>query len=437
MKVYVVGAIAERESQREVSDSSNQTQYEPIYETSEAFNKTLEEFSGACQAIGAALVRAGHSVIVDVADWGRLKNQTIVAQHVVEGIINASSIKRNVELIIYLPPETGSKLSEVAAVANELEKLLANEKLSKKVEVKREPYDGAKDFFRNATIADAFLLIGGGSGTGLTGQSAAFLTKPIITLTAFGGAAEQSYHLILSSIYRDLGLTGEMVALTKRWDGDKSSHGGIADDVVEFAEALQLKLMRRKTPGEKQQINLMNWAIAVFVLWVFFFAILVTMNRAPNTLAQNPLSGIANFFSGVFNTPSDNGNGVLSQVIMWFTPGLYVLLLVCASFLGSTLRLLSRSDLRTAPAYTYFYVRKEVFLAILVAFGLMLLYMIGGISFTGANMVALVESPNGAIGTALSTIGFAAGFILPIVRLREQLNNAMTTSSTSLPPNAQ
>jgi hypothetical protein len=102
----------------------------------------------------------------------------------------------------------------------------------------------------------------------------------------------------------------------------------------------------------------------------------------------------------------------------------YLLLLVLAAILGTGLRLLTLLQSRLAPAFTFSFVWTQLTLSILVAFGLMLVYLIGGISFTG-NLIELGTEGNSAIATGLSVVGFAAGFLLPIARLRSQLSDAI------------
>ncbi len=252
-----------------------------------------------------------------------------------------------------------------------------------------------QDFFPNMREADAFILMGGGPGTNLTGQTAAYLGKPVVALTAFGGAALQSFDLVLSAIYRDLNAKSpNMVALTQPWSKDPLKNRESADKVVEFASELYSAFTRRLLPGERTLRNfLLLMPIALF-LWVLI------------------LIGIQSMTAAIA----------------------YLLLLVLASILGTGLRLLAQLQSRFAPVLTLSFVWTQLTLSILVAFGLMLVYLIGGISFTGS-LIELGTKGNGAIATGLSVVGFAAGFLLPIARLRSQLSDAIAgqqgTNSTS------
>jgi hypothetical protein len=64
----------------------------------------------------------------------------------------------------------------------------------------------------------------------------------------------------------------------------------------------------------------------------------------------------------------------------------------------------------------------EAIIAMVVAFGLGLFYLIGSISFTGT-VVAL--APNATtfanIAVSMSLIGLAAGYLVPLEKLRDRL----------------
>jgi hypothetical protein len=356
-----------------------------VYYDPEDFMRNLKEFSGACQAIGAALARNGHTVIVDIASWERLRTQTIAAPHIIQGVKNEKLSTKPFEIVLYQPRETeptGEATPEPDTIA-ELKAPIANNPSN--IEWTQKIYVSEQDFFANMQDADAFILLGGGPGTGLTGQTAAYLGKPVVALRGFGGAARDSFDLVLSSFYRELNVQStDMVALTKAWDSDPAKNRDDAESVVRFMADLKAALSRREVPEFRAQRNFLLILPITLLIWVLIFISLPVLTPA-----------VA-----------------------------YILLLILSAVLGTGLRLLPTMQSKNAPPFTPLFIWMQLTLSILVAFGLMLVYLIGGISFTGS-MVDLVTSGNSAIATGLSVIGFAAGFLLPIARLRTQLGDAI------------
>jgi hypothetical protein len=372
MKVYVVGAIAEPG--------------DPLYADADQFKKIQDEFAGACSALGAALVRAGHTIYIDIPSWNRLRSGTTAVSYIVKGVKSEKISSKAYEIVLYQPKETEPTAPNTPTIVDTLGELMAPLKNNpSNINWTQRIFISDQDFFPNMREADAFILIGGGYGTNLTGQTAAYLGKPVVALTAFGGAALQSFDLVLSAVYRDLNVRSpNIVALTQPWDKEPQKNRDAADKVVEFTGELHSALTRRLLPGERTLRNFLLLMPIALLLWVLILIGLPSMTAA-----------IA-----------------------------YLLLLVLAAILGTGLRLLTLLQSRLAPAFTFSFVWTQLTLSILVAFGLMLVYLIGGISFTG-NLIELGTEGNSAIATGLSVVGFAAGFLLPIARLRSQLSDAI------------
>jgi hypothetical protein len=364
MKVYIVGAIAE-----------------PGGTDRQAFEDERQRFEGACRAIGAALVRAEHVVHVDIPSWERLRNGTVAAPYIIQGIKEEKVHSKPFQVVLYQPTQLEPKDENTPAVDTIAEILAPVPGKPFNLQIEPRVYSSELEFFGNMRRADAFILIGGGPGTALTGQSAAYLRKPIVALKSFGGAAQQSFDLVLSSIYRELGVSErDKVALTRPWSADPEQNRDNADAVVRFTDELHTALVRAVAPEERMRrifLLLMPLALAGWV-------------------------------------------GLLILVPQLISAVAYVLMLVLASVLGTGLRLLLAAQSSNAPAFTLTFVWSQVTLSLLVAFGLMLVYLIGGISFTG-NIVDLTGYGNAAVSIGLSVIGFAAGYLLPVARLRSGL----------------
>lgn len=105
-----------------------------------------------------------------------------------------------------------------------------------------------------------------------------------------------------------------------------------------------------------------------------------------------------------------------------FVPVAFFLLLYISTAVGTGLRVLVAFQSNQLSRLTGFAVWIELVVALSVAFGLALFYLIGSISFTGK--VSMLESNAQnfpTIAVSMSLLGLAAGYLVPLDKLRDRL----------------
>ena len=135
-----------------------------------------QQFKEACNAIGKAIVTAGHEVIV-----GSSRENT-ADKHVVDGVLAA------------LPPTEAGAQS--ITVIRPFEEETAYVELSLEYRLRflfkdRTGLPAAAVKVLAVTDADAVITIGGGEGTYMAGLAAMMAKKPLIPVGSFGGASRQ------------------------------------------------------------------------------------------------------------------------------------------------------------------------------------------------------------------------------------------------------
>lgn len=207
MKIYIVGAIPERKALRASDGTAESVNANDFYANDTDFESMRQTFASACIALGAAIVRARHNIYIDIPSWDRFRGGVVAVPYIIAGVKGETFSDKPYEIVLYQPKDvepTDPRTPDIVDTLAELKQPLKDSKI--KIEWKQRVYLSDQDFFRNMREADAFILIGGGPGTGLTGQTAAYLGKPVVALTAIGGAAQQSFELVFSSVYRDVTL---------------------------------------------------------------------------------------------------------------------------------------------------------------------------------------------------------------------------------------
>ncbi|WP_190242048.1 TIR domain-containing protein [Bradyrhizobium algeriense] len=135
-----------------------------------------EQFKEACNAIGKAIIAAGHEVIVGSS------RESTADKHVVDGVLAAlPRTEREVRSITVIRP-----YEEVAAYAE-----LSEKYLNRFLFIDRPGLPAAAVKVLAVADADAVITIGGGAGTYMAGLAAMMAKKPLIPIGSFGGASRQ------------------------------------------------------------------------------------------------------------------------------------------------------------------------------------------------------------------------------------------------------
>jgi hypothetical protein len=218
------------------------------------------------------------------------------------------------------------------------------------------------------------------------------MDKPVIAITGLKGAALEIYDDVLSSEYRrfvDGELTdGDFRAFGVNWapkDSAKENREK-ADEIVKVTE----KLVNAYDAVSKQGRSPLWFTIIGTVLLLGAWLLLY---------------GHPEFFG---------------------TPFTFFLLLYVATGLGAGLRVLFAYEDNEITRLTWQGLAVEVAVALIVAFGLALFYMIGSISFT-THVVMLTTTAQDptfdTIAVSMALLGLAAGFLAPVEQLRKRLES--------------
>jgi hypothetical protein len=212
--------------------------------------------------------------------------------------------------------------------------------------------------------ADVVIVIAGGSGTVGIAYSTRALNKPVLAIPSFKGAAKEIWDISLHDYETRYGVTpAEIEALREAWGG------AAADAVVRVAEKL---VKRNPFRSNGPQVALLCFALALFALWLTLF---LRFFGLPNDLTFFLLLGIAALAGTALDTSLRLRQGEVTQVT------------ARDLLLGATT-------------------------AILLAFGLSLLYLVGGIILTGKYVTLGSPEDFTRVAVSMSVLGLAAGFLL-------------------------
>lgn len=412
--VLIIGSLYPPE--RPTTDGKTVTEIEAQNAEFAAKQKTFDEeypkFVAACKALGAALARRGWRIMVGVPEWDMLPKLHTVVTHVVLGASSETvGEQAGKHRIIFYAPRDREPPDTTNGVVDTLQELQALPNVQ--VESKSVATGKYKaKLIPNVSEVDAVLLVGGADGTASIGYAAYSMEKPVVAITGFGGAAQSLADDVLAQTYdRYRGFVdltdGEMRALNANWsaaEGDKTNRAN-AELIVRATE----KLVKAHGVVTTQTKAVLTWSMAgmalLLLLWVAIY-----------------LGG-----SGVGDPAASAAGGTAGQRVkmigqLWTGPVAFFLLLYISSLLGAGLRLLASYQTNEITRLTTFAVIMEAVISMVVAFGLGLFYLIGSISFTGT-VVAL--TPNATtfanIAVSMSLLGLAAGYLVPLEKLRDRL----------------
>ena len=328
--------------------------------------KIRDQFNKACQALGAELVRRKHIILVasDTDD--------AADRHVVLG---ANSVEGRHRVVVF---RQSRKLTPFAADREELENIQLSYRIA------QGPWAVAR--IHQILEAHAVIVVGGGRGTAHVAYTSPALQRPVLAVGAFGGAANDALDEYLQDDYARLGFFDErafdanLTALGDEW-GESA-----AGDTVGITEELV-----RKNPYATERLvapaGMALLQLVLYAAWVCLFIGVLPLAR--------PLS--------------------------------FFVTLAIASFLGTGLRTTLRFVTEIRPRVTLHRVFSEGVIGLLLAFGLALIYLAGGITVTGDVVPILQQDDFQRVAVSMSILGFASGFLIERAteRLKQRLEGVL------------
>lgn len=359
-----------------------------------------QRFISAGKALGAALARRGHMIVVGIPRWEYLQEHWSLAEYVILGAneVPPSDVEKH-SIIFYAPsspeppdttpePDTVQEFSQLPNIQLEL----------KPVGAGLNEY-GAK-LIPNLNEVDAVIMVGGTEGTASIGFAARAMKKPLVTVNSLGGTALALYEDFLSKVLADL---HDRKKIPDPWILNVPWH-------TEEDLAKDQSLIEQQNVNADKIVQLAEKVVKVFA----------QENRGARitlagTLAAAPLLALLWVIVYVLSA-----EGRINVTYAFFA------LLWISSLLGTGLRTLiaQRED---TSGLTITRVLVDAAMSILIAFGLALLYLIGGISFTGSVIVLNAESTSFAsIALSMSLLGLAAGALIPTRQLLDRLESVVS-----------
>jgi hypothetical protein len=385
MQVYVIGSL----NQPAPTGTSDEQEAQK-----QAYEQERQRFEAACRALGYALVKAGHRVRVGLSAWGQLEKGTPVSQYVIEGASQAAGeLKRSVPVAFDVPRNPRG----AGAAFAELETLEHLPHLELRVQFLRVAPSGVS-LTQDIEQSDAFIIVGGGSGTDRLGYAAYQMRKPVVALTSFGRAGQAIHQDVLYDEYSDA-LAAETGCLHQEWEIESGDGQGVpqnrahGDAVVGLMARLAGEMGARSRQGWGALGGTIAASCVLLVAWVALYL-------------------------GAYS-------GKLIPSIVFFA------LLFISAALGTGLRVLVDYQRGQVARLYWRWLLVELAVALMLAFGLALIYLIGGISFTGSVVVLEPSASDGSFSTvalSMSLLGLAAGFLAPIEKLRQRLEKAIEES---------
>lgn len=321
-------------------------------------SEQVKNFQIACEQIGKIFADHGHVFIVGTDD------PLDADRHVVIGVTKA----RGQHSVIVSRPENDTRQKPFEGEgASEFQKITFNRV--------RRKQGWTSTLLHALSEADILLVIGGQAGTRATGYVAEVLSKPVLAIPSFGGAAKEVWDEVKNYYSKSKIDSNMKSALLDPWT-EKT-----AEVALRSAEALV-----RQTPfprsGVKMEVLLFALVVGLLVTWVL-------LNRSVGTDRY---------------------------------PAFFFQMLV-AAMLGTLLRNAMRLVVDSAAALDVRLLFREAITGMIVGFGLFLFYLGGGLVIVGGFVPLASDADFNRVSITMSIIGLGAGLLLreSIALLEERL----------------
>jgi hypothetical protein len=365
-------------------------------------NSDKERFKAAGKALGKALAQSDDTIIVGVRNWDKKMSNTI-SKYIIQGaaeVPRKKDKKHNITFYCPCTPEPLDTTIDDPDTIHEFKNLYNNINLK----VKHIPVISPKygmNLISNLNDVDAVILVSGAEGTAHIGLSAHALNKPLLTVNKLDGTASEIAEDFL------------MLELVQVFQHDNTVDTSILD-VHWYTEDEIKNDITNGTKGSDQEKN----AEAIVNLTKKLIKIKALQKRSmQGALIASYILGplMALLWIVVYLLAADNK---INLSVAFFS------LLFISSLAGSSLHtLIAQRDETTI--LTCQSIMIDTMLAFLLAFVLALLYLIGGISFTGEVIALDTESEHFQnIALSMSVLGLVAGVLLPVTDVLERLGKA-------------
>lgn len=402
LKILIKGALKKRDEELSLTEKA-------IFDKHFGgdYDQCKREFVAACKALGEAIVRAGHEIVVGVSSWEDLREGRTVASYVIEGANKVPARSGHKHKIVFYapqdpePPDTTAGILDTIREFNALDNIIIEERF-----LGRGNWSAA--MIPDVEEADAVILLGGGDGTASIGYAAVSFNKAVVPISWFGGAAADiSANILFNDYVRNRERynidASELRSLQSEWFAIEQADDSAEENKIEKKDtenernaqsivSLTQKLAKQIQTSTSEVIRVVRLTVALMMSFMFLW--------------------IAVYL---------RGNTVLSNDTIFFV------LLFISSVVGTGLRTLIAYRDGVLSQLTPTQLMIDITLGLGVALAMALVYLIGGISFTGEVVVLNAQSSStfSSIGVTMSLLGLAAGYLLPVNQLTERLESIL------------
>jgi hypothetical protein len=387
MKILIVGSLRDPDPGKPDNHPSK------LY-----VKQNTENYRVACKALGKALANRGHTIMVGVPNWATLLRRKTPATFVVQGANEADPLPHRLHKVIFYEPEVHEPKDKTPNIVDTIQDL-RNLQTDGKIKIKEIFIGTGSSSAReipNVAEVDSVMLISGREGTEYIGYAAYSMGKPIIAVKSFGGAAQRISEEVLGKKYQqclDKGdvTTEDLKALDVEWNTNPKDADSNANAVVKTSEKLVKAFCRSILKTRLVLGGTVAFMVLLLLGWLFLF------------------------MSAAQCTPANLCDAFVNKVLFG--------LLYISALLGTGLRTMVSYQSNELACLDGWGEIVDGVIALLIAFGLSLIYLIGGITFTGT----VVAVGNGAgigfatVAISMSLIGLAAGYLVPLSALSDYL----------------
>lgn len=347
----------------------------------------LPKFAAASFAVGKALAERGDIIIVTVPSWQHVTQGTAVARHVVQGANEVSSGNgQKTEIVLYTPrnSEPDDDTPDIRTLPN----------ITIHEQIMDSPL-GISYKLPDVNKADVIIVVDGGAVVQAIATAADSFGKTVVPLISLGDVPKSLHDDLLRKDFDyyleqgDISPT-EVRALEANWSPERQDEGNMqnAREIVGLIKKLTALRARADAQNTRWLLITVGLTILSIATWVAVFA--------SSWMQENTWSFFIFLFLAVWP-------GISLRTLVSYQNGMIVRLT------GSGLLI-------------------DFGVACVIAFGLALLYLIGSIAFTGQLAVDFSKELNTDItrtAVSISILGLAAGYLVPLGRLRELLENTL------------
>ena len=450
-RVLIHGRMMRSETFEELKNSNHELEQK-------SYHEYLNEFEGACRALGTAFAEAGYSISLIVPEWDRIRQRRDAVRHVIQGINDSTRLTGKYKLTIYIPGEP-EPLDKTPGTVDTLQEYINVP--DSRVEYETILLGSKHSYLSNAMLQylnrniNVVIVLGGGEGTAALGFAAVGLFIPVIAVTHFGGASRELDKALMEGAYRGFvrgrGIPNSILLAGRgHWQEIKQDRNNppqnlkISGDIVTLAGRLRGKLAMQFVGVRQAMLGAVITAAISIAFWILLFtAVLGELPDAPidANIQQTVTAETTTEAQSTLTTTSEQGqegcepcetteqeNHFLSVALAGNAGLVQFVLLFLATLIGVCVNIFRVYRDENIVTLTPLNALIEGMISIVLAFVLYVLYAVSAFAIQGDFDVLLNidnASQFGRIAITMTLFGFVAGYLQPLEAIEQRLIEVM------------